>query len=85
MRRAYLRAVKKHKPERDPEGFKRVREAYEVAGSQIVWRRHVEDDSDSVPDSESAPDSDSVPDSDPELWAQLEGYFEEVGALGEEP
>ena len=31
VRRKYLRAVKKHKPERDPEGFQRVREAFEIA------------------------------------------------------
>lgn len=30
LRRAYLRAIKKHKPERDPEGFRRVRDAYEL-------------------------------------------------------
>ncbi len=30
IRRAYLRQVKQHKPDRDPEGFQRVREAYEV-------------------------------------------------------
>lgn len=30
VRRAYLRLVKQHKPERDPEGFKRVRAAYET-------------------------------------------------------
>jgi hypothetical protein len=30
LRRAYLRAVKKHPPERDPDGFRRVREAYEL-------------------------------------------------------
>lgn len=29
-RRAYLRAVKRHKPEQDPEGFQRVRTAWEV-------------------------------------------------------
>jgi hypothetical protein len=29
-RRAYLKAIKRHKPESDPEGFKRVRAAYEV-------------------------------------------------------
>lgn len=28
-RRAYTRLVKQHKPDRDPEGFRRVREAYE--------------------------------------------------------
>lgn len=31
VKRAYLRAVKRHKPERDPEGFQRVREAFDVA------------------------------------------------------
>jgi hypothetical protein len=30
LRRAYLRAIKKHKPERDPDGFRRVRDAYEL-------------------------------------------------------
>jgi hypothetical protein len=30
LRRAYLRAVKAHSPERDPEGFQRVRAAYEL-------------------------------------------------------
>jgi hypothetical protein len=29
VRRAYLQRVKEHPPERDPEGFRRVREAYE--------------------------------------------------------
>lgn len=29
IRRAYLDKVREHPPERDPEGFKRVREAYE--------------------------------------------------------
>jgi hypothetical protein len=29
VRRAYLRKVKQHKPERDPDGFRRCREAYE--------------------------------------------------------
>jgi hypothetical protein len=31
IRRAYLRQVRVHSPERDPEGFRRVREAYELA------------------------------------------------------
>lgn len=36
IRRAYLRLVKKHKPDQDPEGFQRVREAYETA-SQLSF------------------------------------------------
>src|SRR5687768_6994211 len=30
LRRAYLQAIKRYKPEVDPEGFKAVREAYEL-------------------------------------------------------
>ena len=30
VRRAYLKAVRIHSPERDPEGFRRVRDAYEL-------------------------------------------------------
>jgi hypothetical protein len=30
LRRAYLRHIKQHPPERDPEGFQRAREAYEL-------------------------------------------------------
>lgn len=33
VRVAYLQKVREHPPERDPEGFKRVREAYEVLRS----------------------------------------------------
>jgi hypothetical protein len=36
VRKAYLRLVKLHSPERDPEGFKRVREAFELANA---WSR----------------------------------------------
>jgi hypothetical protein len=34
IRRAYLRLVRDHSPERDPEGFRRVRAAYEAVRSQ---------------------------------------------------
>lgn len=32
-RRAYLRLLKKHRPESDPEGFQRIREAHEIVAS----------------------------------------------------
>lgn len=39
VRRAYLRAVKAHPPEKDPDGFARVRAAYELlgAGARAQW------------------------------------------------
>lgn len=37
-RRAYFRAVKAHPPERDPAGFERVREAYELIRSELPYR-----------------------------------------------
>lgn len=38
-RRAYLKLVKVHKPDRDPEGFQRVRAAFELIDQQIEWRQ----------------------------------------------
>ena len=37
LRRAYLRAVKAHPPERDPDGFQRVRAAYELLQAQLPY------------------------------------------------
>ncbi|MCB9548894.1 MAG: J domain-containing protein [Myxococcales bacterium] len=37
-RRAYLRLVRVHKPDRDPEGFRRVREAWERVRPEIAFR-----------------------------------------------
>lgn len=37
LRAAYVALIKVHKPERDPEGFKRVREAYEAAQQGLRW------------------------------------------------
>ena len=37
VRSAYLRLLKKHKPERDPSGFQRLREAYELAEQVAQW------------------------------------------------
>ena len=36
-RRAYLRLLKKHKPDQDPEGFQRLREAYEAVEGRLPW------------------------------------------------
>jgi hypothetical protein len=41
VRRAYLRLVKQHKPDRDPDGFKRIREAFELVSASIAFRRHL--------------------------------------------
>lgn len=35
LRRAYLRRIKQHTPERDPEGFRRLREAYELSSGLL--------------------------------------------------
>jgi hypothetical protein len=53
IRRAYLRSVRKHPPERDPEGFRRVRQAYELLRDRPwLWGGTLESDaagSDPVP------------------------------------
>jgi hypothetical protein len=38
-RRAYLRLLKERKPEVDPDGFQRLREAYELLRSSLGWRQ----------------------------------------------
>ena len=38
-RRAYLRLLKERKPEVDPDGFQRLREAYELLRSSLAWRQ----------------------------------------------
>lgn len=53
-RRAYLRLLKKHKPERDPEGFQRIREAYERIAQAGDWElAHVAEREQSESDSSS--------------------------------
>lgn len=44
VRRAYLRLLREHSPERDPEGFRRVRAAYEAvrSGQDRAARRLLE-------------------------------------------
>lgn len=50
VRRAYLRLIRTHRPERDPEGFRRVRAAWEV------WERDAPEGSTHVPPEERVPD-----------------------------
>ena len=38
VRRAYLRLLKKFKPEQDAEGFMRLRQAYELVIEEIQWK-----------------------------------------------
>lgn len=80
VRRAYLRKVKEHKPERDPEGFRRTREAYEclTRGAPILVRA-----SDGAPGA-GAPDegpyrvpSPPEPEADDPFWSLLEALDEE--------
>lgn len=74
-RRAYLRLLKKHKPERDPEGFKKLRAAYELANQQLAWRMMLAVDEPSeltIPEPEMLLEDDDAP------WVELPS---EVGAL----
>lgn len=64
LRRAYLRAVKKHKPERDPDGFKAVREAYELLGEMAAFevvRAYVDEHLPPAPSAEDAADEEHDP------------------------
>ncbi|HEX2870775.1 MAG TPA: J domain-containing protein [Polyangiaceae bacterium] len=72
VRRAYLRQVKAHPPERDPEGFRRVREAFELLQggyvAPLVVARLAHAPAVEAPvaetEAETAPDSDEAPPSD---------------------
>jgi hypothetical protein len=56
IRRAYLRKVKVHKPEVDPDGFKRVREAFEVLGRWAAFQAHLRrQQTESAPEPGAAP------------------------------
>jgi len=45
-RRAYLRLLKKHKPDRDPDGFQRVRAAFEAIDGRMPWVAEEDEDED---------------------------------------
>jgi hypothetical protein len=90
-RRAYLRRLKRCKPERDPEGFMRLRRAYELVIGQIAWYAPVDEeeplaqaDSDHpAPDQPlpSAPMIEVVPD-DP--GRDVDPYYRRMEELGEQ-
>lgn len=83
IRRAYLKGVRAHPPERDPEGFRRVREAYELLkGAPWFWQAieqeprvepEPEPESESEPEPELEPELESdefVPSDDPQRYAR---------------
>src|SRR6185437_12707217 len=49
LRRHYMRVLRDHPPERDPDGFKRLREAFELV------RRFASDDTPAAPPTEASP------------------------------
>ena len=51
VRRAYLTLIKVHKPDRDPEGFQRVRAAFELVNDQIEWRQMLAKSDDAIDES----------------------------------
>lgn len=54
-RRAYLKLVRKHRPERDPEGFQRIRGAWEALDDAPAWFWAMPDDDVSDPGSDAGP------------------------------
>lgn len=68
-RRAYLRAVKKHPPEHDREGFRRVREAYELLTAKLSLRLG---DAEAAVESSRAEREVSVEEDIERLWDQHE-------------
>ncbi len=89
LRRAYLRAVKLHPPERDAEGFRRVREAYELLQVELGMRQAMAGDGvvvDSMPVSTSLqleiPENDALepPDADAEETGSWRQQFDPASA-----
>lgn len=75
VRRAYVRLLRRYKPEVDPDGFRQLREAYELLGSHFgagprgpVARELVPEPS--TPDSSEAP-SDDLPSAEPLFAREL--------------
>lgn len=83
LRRAYLQAIKKHKPEADPEGFQRVREAYELLDRLLVFGAPAEaagaGETSATPASPDEPDQGGEPDQGAEPdGSHLEPYRERL-------
>lgn len=55
-RRAYLHGVKTHKPDTDPEGFRRLRESYEVVAGLLKEQPAVEGEEDWEEEEDAAPE-----------------------------
>jgi molecular chaperone HscC len=79
VRRAWLRAVRKHRPERDPEGFKRVTEAYEL----LRDLRTMDDDEDRDLGHESDEDDDPMSPQPAERRARQQDWAWVVGSFGQ--
>lgn len=82
IRRAYLRAVKRYKPEQDAEGFQRVRKAFELCSRVAEWQP-----ADPLPDDSPDPDEPaSEPTDHEEQWRRfddLEDALSEVSSIDE--
>lgn len=67
VRRAYARQLKAHRPDRDPEGFRRVRDAYEALTGPMaafLLRRPEPDEDEADDDADGDADSDADDDAD---------------------
>ncbi|MFZ5442995.1 MAG: hypothetical protein ACOZQL_23515 [Myxococcota bacterium] len=79
LRRAYLRVIKTRKPEQDPEGFRRAREAFELLAGwfQFVAARAAAEAGPVAPtvDAPPAPEPVSAPPSEVTGWHRVQDLF----------
>ena len=72
VKAAYARLLKQHRPDKDPEGFKNLREAYEAALESIKQR----DASSAVPPAYAVPDPASADDESATAAENLASFFD---------